>query len=198
MTFVKKKQKMKILLALVFSIGLESAVSQEVKVDPTSSTVKWLGKKATGEHNGTINIEEGILQMDGNKLTGGFFRIDMTTINCQDLPGRGKTKLENHLKSDDFFGVENHPEASFVITKVKSSGSGVYQVTGDMTIKDITKEIRFPARVIISGKKVEATADLTIDRSKFNVKYGSGSFFDDLGDRLIYDDFELSVSLVSK
>ena len=136
--------------------------------------------------------------MDGSKLKGGSFSIDMTTINCEDLPGRAKAKLENHLKSNDFFEVVNHPKATFVITKVKVTGSGVYQVTGDMTIKNITNEIQFPARVVKSGNKVEATADLTIDRSTFNVRYGSGSFFDDLGDRLIYDDFELSVSLVSK
>ncbi|MEM6737573.1 MAG: YceI family protein [Bacteroidota bacterium] len=189
---------MKTFLALVLSISLGSAVSQDVKVEPTISTVKWLGKKATGEHNGTINVQEGTLEMDGNKLTGGSFSIDMTTINCEDLPGRAKTKLENHLKSDDFFGVQNHPKATFVITKVKATGSGVYQVTGDMTIKNITKEIQFPARVVKNGNKVEATADLMIDRAKFNVRYGSGSFFDDLGDRLIYDDFEISVSLLSK
>ena len=189
---------MKTLLALVLFVSLESVTSQSIKIDPEISTVKWVGKKATGQHNGTIRIQTGMLEMDGIKLIGGSFSMDMSTIACEDLPGRAKTKLETHLKSDDFFGVENYPIASFIITKLKATGKEEYIVTGNMTIKNVTREIQFPAYVSITGNKVSATADLIIDRSEFNVRYGSGSFFDDLGDRLIYDDFELSVSLVSE
>lgn len=189
---------MKTLLTLILSTCIGSLMAQNIAIDPSSSTVKWVGKKATGEHYGTIDIQKGTLEMANDRLSGGSFSIDMTSINCEDLPGRGKTKLENHLKSDDFFGVENHPLATFTITNVKSKGNGTYLVTGNMTIKKITKELQFPAQVVKKGNKIEATADLTIDRSEFNVRYGSGSFFDDLGDRLIYDDFELSISLQSK
>ncbi len=193
-----KKKRMKTLTALLLLLSFGSAVSQQIKIDTESSTVKWVGNKATGQHNGTIAIQEGTLDMDGVKLTGGSFSIDMTSITCEDLPGRAKTKLETHLKSDDFFAVENHPTASFIITKARVASKGEYVITGNITIKDITKEIQFSATVSKTGNRVSATADLTIDRSEFNVRYGSGSFFDDLGDRLIYDDFELSVFLVSE
>ena len=167
-------------------------------VDTTASSAKWIGKKATGEHNGSIKIKEGKLELAGNELTGGFFIMDMNSISCEDLPGKGKLKLENHLKSDDFFGVEKYPTATFTITKVKNKGNNNYQVKGNMTIKDITNEIEFTTQVAKRSAGLVAKASLTIDRSKFNVRYGSGSFFDELGDRLIYDDFELAIVLKSK
>ncbi|MEL7145417.1 MAG: YceI family protein, partial [Bacteroidota bacterium] len=108
-----------------------------------------------------------------------------------DLEGKSKGNLESHLKSDDFFGVNNYPTAKIVITKVVPQGPGKYKVTGDLTIKGTTKEIKFIANQ--SGNT--ATADLVIDRSEYDIRYGSGSFFENLGDKTIYDDFELSVSL---
>jgi len=126
-------------------------------------------------------------------LTGGEFAIDMTSITVTDLDGGMKGKLEGHLKSPDFFGVENHPVANFKITKVVPRGTGgSYKVVGDLTIKNITKEIKFNADV----KDDMATANIQIDRSDFNVKYGSGSFFDNLGDKTIYDEFDMVVDLV--
>ena len=189
---------MRTLLALALCICLGTAQAQVVAIDAAASTVKWLGAKATGQHNGTISIQEGKLELNGDNLIGGSFSIDMTTISCEDLPGRGKAKLENHLKSDDFFGVEVHPLATFKITNVKAKGNGTYEVTGDMTIKNITKEVAFMAKLTQAGNQLQATATLTIDRSEFNVRYGSGSFFDNLGDRLIYDDFELTIALIAK
>jgi polyisoprenoid-binding protein YceI len=129
--------------------------------------------------------------MDGNELTGGMFVVDMTTINVSDLKaGEGKEKLEGHLKSKDFFGVAEHPTATFVFTKVQKMAGG-YEIEGNMTIKKITKPIAFDLKM--EGNT--AATKLKIDRSKYNVRYGSGSFFDSLGDNTISDKFELNITL---
>jgi len=126
-----------------------------------------------------------------------YFEIDMTSIASTDLQGEYADKLVGHLKSDDFFGVATYPTAKFAITKVVSRGKvGDYKVTGNLTIKETTKEIRFNVNVDNSTSVPVATADITIDRSDFNVKYGSGSFFDNLGDKTIYDEFDLGLKLV--
>ncbi|MEO9871348.1 YceI family protein [Ekhidna sp.] len=174
------------------------AVAKDAKVDVKESTVKWVGKKVTGQHNGSIQLQGGRLEMDAKgNLTGGLFTIDMTTLSNSDLSGESKGKLEGHLKSDDFFGVATYPTATFVITKAVPQGPGKYKVIGNITIKGKTEEIQFPVSVVAKDGKVTATADVSIDRSKFDIRYGSGSFFDNLGDKTIYDNFDLSVSLVA-
>ncbi|MEM6641797.1 MAG: YceI family protein [Bacteroidota bacterium] len=183
-------------LAAVFTLS-GFGVAEKVNVDTEASSVKWVGKKVTGKHNGSIALKGGRLEMEDGKLTGGLFTIDMASIVCEDLSGGGKKKLEGHLKNADFFDVEKFPTATFVITKAVPQGPGSYKVVGNITIKGITEEIQFPATIEEKDGKYVATADLTIDRSKFNVQYGSGSFFDNLGDKTIYDDFELSVELVT-
>ena len=185
-----------IISALVAIVGAEEKI--DLKVNASESTVKWVGKKVTGQHNGTIALASGKLEVEGSQLIGGTFTIDMATINCEDLTGDSKGKLEGHLKSDDFFGVNNYPTSTFVITKAIPQGTGSYKVVGNITIKNTTEEIRFPATLQEKDGKMVATADITIDRSKFNVRYGSGSFFDNLGDKTIYDNFNLSVTLVSE
>ena len=163
------------------------------------SKVEWVGKKVTGQHNGTVAIKGGSLAIKDGMLKGGEFTIDMTTITSTDLEGEYQQKLNGHLKSADFFGVENYPEAKFVITDVKENGkNGRFSVTGDITIKETTKEINFDAQLVNSGEGIVAVADIVIDRSEFDVRYGSGSFFDNLGDKTIYDDFTLSVNLVTE
>ena len=117
--------------------------------------------------------------------------VDMSSIICTDLEGEYKQKLEGHLKSDDFFSVASHETSKLVFTDVKSTGKNSYEVTGDLTIKGITKPVTFD--VSVYGSK--ATATLKIDRAEYNVRYGSGSFFDDLGDKTIYDEFDLVVDL---
>jgi polyisoprenoid-binding protein YceI len=165
-------------------------------VSTSKSSVGWKGYKVTGEHAGTIQIKKGALQFNENQLVGGSFVIDMTTIKCTDLKGGGAKKLEGHLMSADFFGVEKYPTASFEITKVISRGKpGEYKIVGNLTIKETTKSIKFLAKV--SDDKT-ATAKVKIDRSDFKVKYGSGSFFDALGDKTIYDEFDLDINLVIK
>jgi polyisoprenoid-binding protein YceI len=129
--------------------------------------------------------------MENGELTGGEFLIDMSSITVTDLTGEDKGKLEGHLKSDDFFGVNNHPTSKLVITSVAKKSNGTYGVVADLTIKDKTNQVTFD----LDLEENSASTELTIDRSKYDVRYGSGSFFDNLGDKTIYDNFELDVEL---
>lgn len=182
-------------IAAFFTISVllangEPPVNKPVKV--SESTVNWVGYKVLGKHMGNIKLQSGNLQFEGDNLTGGEFVIDMTSINVTDLEGESKGKLEGHLKSDDFFGVNNYSTATLKITNVISRGKpGEYKIIADLTIKETTKPIKF--NVNLSGNK--AVAAIKVDRSEFDVKYGSGSFFDNLGDNTIYDEFDLNVEL---
>ena len=188
---MKMKNYLKTGLVFVLAITTLAFTNiSEKNVDVTNSTVTWKGYKVTGQHDGTILLKEGVLSFESNKLVGGKFVIDMTTITNSDLSGGMKGKLEGHLKSDDFFGVEKHPTATLVIKKAESHGNH-YTVTGDLTIKNITNQITFDMTV----ENNKASAALKIDRSKFDVRYGSPSFFNDLQDKAIYDEFDINVNL---
>ena len=179
-----------VLIALVtFSFTTINKEEKELKIK--KSSVVWKGYKVTGSHTGTIALESGSLLFSEEKLVGGSFSIDMTTINSTDLEGEYKGKLEGHLKSDDFFGVEKNPTATLVFKEVKATGKNSYNVAGDLTIKGITKQVTFNFSVY--GSKAIAT--LKVDRTKYGVKYGSTSFFDGLKDKAIYDEFDLVVDL---
>ncbi|MCK0147320.1 YceI family protein [Arenibacter sp. F26102] len=189
----------KIALSLVLATftGLTAIAStpvdkeiKEVKTD--ESTVTWKGYKVTGSHHGTIALKEGSLIFEGDKLSGGEFVVDMPTLVSNDLQGEYKGKLEGHLKSDDFFGVEAHPTSKLVFTTVKATGKNSYEVKGNLTVKGKTNPVTFD--ISVYGNK--ATATMKVDRSLYDVKYGSGSFFDNLGDKTIYDEFDLVVDLV--
>jgi polyisoprenoid-binding protein YceI len=137
--------------------------------------------------------------MDNGVITGGSFNIDINSITCTDMEGEYAGKLVGHLKSDDFLGAATYPTASFVITKsIPQDTKGNYKMVGNLTIKGITKEVKFFANAAESNGMVNASGKITIDRSEFNMRYGSGSFFDGLGDKTIYDEFDLQVSLVAK
>ncbi len=174
---------------MTFSFSTIESDKKDIKVD--NSKVVWKGYKVTGSHEGTISIKTGHLNFDNDILTGGSFEIDMSTITVTDLEGEYKGKLEGHLKSDDFFGVTKYSTASLVFTKVKSTGKNSYKVTGNITIKEKTEPISFDLSVY--GNK--ANTSLKIDRTKFDVRYGSTSFFDNLKDKAIYDEFDLVVDL---
>lgn len=181
-----------IAIALLVAFGTTVATAQTKKVDVAKSKISWVGKKVTGSHEGTVSLKEGSLEFKGKKLTGGTFTVDMNSIQVTDLKaGQGKEKLEGHLKADDFFGTEKFPTAKLHFTKVAAKQNGVYAVTADLTLKGITKPITFD--ITVNGNK--ATSALKIDRTKFDIKYGSGSFFDSLGDKAINDEFELAVEL---
>jgi polyisoprenoid-binding protein YceI len=181
----------------LFTIALATAVSLSVsgqtkKINPAKSTIDWTGKKVTGQHVGTINLKEGALVFKGNALKGGTFTADMSTIVTTDLEGDSKKQLEGHLRSEDFFGIEKFKTATLVFKKIKSNGNDQYAVTADLTIKGITKPITF--NITVKGNTAKTV--LNVDRTKYGIKYGSGSFFSDLGDKTISDEFVLDVSLV--
>jgi polyisoprenoid-binding protein YceI len=184
------------LLPLVALMSLAALAPVNYKVDTKTSVIVWTGYKVTGQHTGTVKIKNGTVQFTDGLLTGGSFEIDMTTLANTDLEGEYAPKLINHLKSDDFFGVAKFPTAKYAISQVTAlDAKGNYEVTGNLTLKGITQEVKFNANATESNGKVAATGKITVDRSKFNVKYGSGTFYEDLGDKAISDNFDLQVSL---
>ncbi len=183
---------MMISITLTASSNITNPILDTKIINTGESVVVWTGKKVTGQHTGTINVKSGSLDFENGILVGGKISMDMNSISCTDLGQGGAQKLEGHLKSDDFFGVPNHPTAELAITNVAAGKMGdSYDITADLTIKGITKSISFSA--VLNNN--EANAKMVIDRTDFDVRYGSGSFFDDLGDKTIYDDFELEVKL---
>lgn len=168
-------------------------------VDKSSSTLQWVGRKVVGEHSGTIAISNGKLLWSKQALKGGSFEVDMRSVANTDLTDADYNKqLVDHLKSDDFFATEKYPKATFVITKVEETAKNQSMVTGDLTIKGVTKEVRFPATVQQEGNRLVARAKILVDRTQYGIKYGSGSFFDNLGDKAIDNEFELNVALVAR
>jgi len=180
-----------IIIATVVVVASAFTTAIKKQINVKESKIVWTGKKVLGSHTGTINFKEGNLEMSGDDIVGGTFIVDMTSINVTDLQaGKGKEKLEGHLKSDDFFGISSNPNAKLVITNTTKI-SGGYQVNANITIKGKTEPISFD----LLKKGNTATASLKVDRTKFGVKYGSGSFFDNLGDNTISDNFTLDVTL---
>lgn len=186
---MKKNVLNLMLVALVALVSVN--VNAQEKVAIKDSKILWEGEKLTGSHDGDIQLKDGFLLMEGGELVGGEFTVDMTTINVLDLEGDGKQKLEGHLNSDDFFGVKDHPTAKFVINTVAKKGN-TYGVSGTMTIKGKSNPIAFDLKM----EKGKASTSFKIDRTKYNIRYGSGSFFDNLGDKTIYDEFKLDVVLM--
>ena len=181
----------KIALSLVLVSGL--AFGQAKKV--VSSDVHWWGykiaKTEASSHDGTVNVKNGTVVLKKNALVGGTFVLDMTSINATDLQGEYQGKLNGHLKADDFFGTEKFPTAKLNFKKVVAKSANVYTVTGDLTIKGITKPITFDLTTTANS----ATTKFMVDRTKYDIKYGSGTFFTSIGDKAIADEFELDVTL---
>ena len=183
---------------------IKNAVSADVKnykVDTSESIVNWHGKKVLGQHNGTVKISEGNIVVENGKVKGGKVKVDISTLESLDLAGDEKTKamLEGHLKSDDFFNAEKYPEITFKINSVeeKIKGNTDHVVNGEMTIRDITKTVSFPAKVTLENNKVTAEIDADIDRTDYGLKYGSGKFFAGLGDNLISDKFNIKIHVIA-
>ncbi len=174
---------------------VEDAMAETVfVVDPAASVLTWTGSKPIGDsHTGTIDLIDGQLVANGETFVSGGFNIDMTTIDDEDGNGR----LEGHLKSDDFFGVETFPTASVEIISATPVDAGTFDVVANLTIKEITNEITFPVSVEIVDGALTGTASIEFDRSLWDVRYGSGSFFSDLGNDLIDDMISLEVVLVA-
>jgi len=172
----------------MLSVGAQNKLS----ADTTKTSLLWLGEKVTGQHTGTIKLQSGWLNWQNNKIASGEFDINMASLKETE----NNAMLLGHLKSDDFFGVSKFPLAKLVITGSTPFDKGSGTVSGTLTIKDITNPIEFKATM---QKKEEGTwffANITIDRTKYNIRYGSGSFFDNLGDKTIYDEFKLKANLL--
>jgi polyisoprenoid-binding protein YceI len=180
-----------IALAFVVALSTVAVTAQTKKVDVSKSTINWVGKKVTGEHSGTVALKSGALVFKKKALTGGTFTVDMTSLTATDLTGEYQGKLNGHLKADDFFATDKFPTSTLVFKTIAAKGNDVYTVTADLTIKAITKPITFD----ITVKGNTATTALKIDRTKYDIKYKSANFFEGLGDKTIYDDFELTVNL---
>lgn len=181
------KMKSAVLAVLTVLSMSFSAYAGKKPIDVKKSTITWVGKKITGsQHTGTISLKSGELALAAGKVIGGTFVINMNSISTTDLSGDKKNSLDGHLKSDDFFDVKKYPEAKLVITSGKNN-----VVKGKITIKGHTEEITFT--LLRKGKSF--TTHLTIDRAKFGVRYGSKSFFNNLKDKAINDEFELDINL---
>jgi len=187
-----KKAIIIILAVMIYSEGLKSQTKHDAVTDKT--TLSWLGEKVLGEHTGTILLKSGWLNWSENRITGGEFVIDMTSIRDDDK----SEKLEGHLKSDDFFGVDKYPTSKIVLKESTSFEKGTGTVKGDLIIKGITNPVEFRATLQKNDEGMWFFANIVLDRSKYNVRYGSGSFFDNLGDKTIYDEFKLKVNLLVK
>ena len=189
------------LLVSILLMGLN--LSSQVQMDLTKSSIKWIGKEiTTKEHFGALKFSKAQLEFNGDALTGGEFMVDMTTLDVQDLSGGGKQRLEGHLRSDDFFSVDKHQTSYLKINEVLppelsriEADNNSFEVSGELTIKGITQPIVFTLKPVSDQSYV---ADLTFDRSDYNVRFRSGSFFENLGDKLILDDIKLEVTLVKK
>jgi len=172
-------------------------------VNTKQSTFKWLGKKVTGQHEGTVDIASGTVIMDKGILAAGQFVMDMTTIANTDITMESmRNKLLGHLRSDDFFSVDKHPKAYLKVkswTPIRSGkdSEANFTVAGDLNIKGITQPISFPARVDIDGKTLKAVATFPVDRTLYDIKFRSAKFVEDLGDKMIDDNFIVTISLVA-
>ncbi|PSL04263.1 YceI family protein [Cecembia rubra] len=185
-----------VLLAVPF---LPISEVYEVKVDKNVSTVTWRASKVTGTHFGKVKISQADLDYKNNRIQGGFFEIDMTSITVEDITDPGSNKrLTDHLKSDDFFSVDKFKTSSLKITEAKTANGKDYQINGNLMIKGISNPVSFPATVEVKGGEITATGKITFDRTKYDIKYRSGSFFDGLADRMIYDEVQLEIALVAK
>lgn len=181
-----------LIIALLVVFGTTVVTAQNKKVNIEKSKINWVGKKVTGQHSGTINLQDGILVFKGKKLVGGTFNVNMPSITVTDLKaGQGKENLEDHLKADDFFGTDKFDTATLEFKTIAAKANEVYTVTADLTIKKITNPITFD--IIVNGNSAATT--LKVDRTKYDIKYGSGSFFDNLGDKVISNNFDLIVNL---
>ena len=186
-----------LLISAIFLTSINSISQEHVAINTESSTVKWIGSKLTESHNGDIKIKSGKLILENGRIIGGDVVIDMTTINTTDMSEKYNQKLNSHLNNEDFFYVEKFPISELKIISLENSGRSKYMIEADLTIKDITNRITFEANINVKGKSYLATANLKIDRTKWDIKYKSGNFFTDLGDKAILDDIEFDIFLLS-
>ena len=184
-----------VMSALFVNITVSAQTTMDLNLD--KSKVEWTGKKVTGEHTGTVMLKSGQLMMKGAEIVGGEFVMDMSSITNIDITNdKYRGKLDKHLKSEDFFGVTKFPESKFVIKESKNLKDGKLLVKGEISIKGIIKSLEFEVTSHKHGDSYHMSGLIIIDRTQFDIKYGSGSFFDNLGDKTIHDNFELKFDLM--
>lgn len=167
-------------------------------VASAQSNIDWIGRKVTGTHYGTIDIKEGALILNDGKLTGGSFVVDTTSIRILDVTDPAtNAQFAGHLASADFFASEQFPEAEFVATSVEQKENKSYKINGNLTIRGITSPISFDAAIHIDGDELTASGKIVVDRTRYGMKFRSGNFFKDLGDALIYNEFDLIISITA-
>jgi polyisoprenoid-binding protein YceI len=199
-------KKIIILSGVIAALGIMSFVSKNAhtvvyKVDAGLSSLEWYAEKVTGKHNGIIKLNSGEMINDHGVMTGKF-EINMNSIECKDLEGKSKAGLEKHLMSADFFDAGKFPKAEFVLTSIvpnkeMKEGGMTHTVTGNLTIKDKTNPISFGAIVKMEGNKIGCVGTAVVDRAKFDIKYNSKSFFPEIGDKMIYDEFQLKFNIIA-
>jgi polyisoprenoid-binding protein YceI len=182
-----------LLLASLLLLAGAAASAQDIKADVKTSVLDWTGKKISGKHNGKIALKEGAFTVKDNRIASGKFLIDMNSITCEDLTGSSNERLVGHLKSDDFFSTAKFAYSTLEITGSEPFANNEAAVTGKLTIKDITHPVKFTVKK--SGGTYTAT--ISVDRTLYNIRYGSGQFFQNLGDNMIDDNFTLDVKIVA-
>ena len=214
-----KTMNIKLLIIFIFTILLtgcannkESATdNQQIKTTKTSkinkgdyilnkdlSTIKWTGKEITTKsHYGVLDLKEGSIYVNNDGIISGKVVIDMNSINCLDMSGRGKNRLEGHLRSDDFFGVNSYPEANLIFTSWSVNNLGKILYKGDLTIKNITHPITFSGSVKKIDIGYRSTINLSFDRTLYEIKFRSGKYFQNLGDKLILDNIDITAEIVT-
>tara|TARA_B000000609_G_C24141916_1_gene331775 strand:+ start:361 stop:996 length:636 start_codon:yes stop_codon:yes gene_type:complete len=189
------KSKSKVSIEKTESIILPKG---EYQIDKTKSVVRWIGRTPVKFHDGTIDIQEGNFSVDDNGILNGNIIIDMESINCTDLSGGGKKSLEEHLMNDDFFSVNKFKTSKINISSEMKPNNGLIDFKGNLEIKNISNPISFKSSINKTPEgKYTASSKLTFDRSMYNVKYKSKSFFDDLGDKFINDDIEIELEIIT-
>jgi polyisoprenoid-binding protein YceI len=193
------KRIFSILVVSVLALSLLPA-QKKLVADAAATTIEWHGHKIVGaSHTGNIDLKSGWLALEGNSVTGGEFIVDMNSIRDNDLKDeKMREKLVGHLKSDDFFGVEKYPLSKLVITGSSRTPDGKTLLKGNLTIKEATHPIEFTAAESKNGGILTWSADISFDRSLYDVRFGSGKFFSNLGDNAIVDEINLKVKLVVK
>lgn len=178
--------------------------AQAFLMDTAATKMEWFAAKVTGKHNGTLKIKSGELKVQGGKLSAGMFTMDMKSIKVLDITdAKSNSDLTGHLNSKDFFDTEVNPEATFELVSAEPIANAAadapnYNLKGNLTIKGISKAIAFPAKVKISEDAVNASAEFPIDRTEWDIKYGSGKFFKDIADKAINDNFDVKLIISAK
>jgi polyisoprenoid-binding protein YceI len=182
------KKNIFLILVLFTNISLSAQI---IGINLKESIIFWNGKKVTGAHEGSINFKEGFFIYENDKIVGGDFIVDMTSLVNTDLTGNDKLVLEKNLKSFNFFNTENFKTSQLVFKSIINKGRNLYKVTANLTIKGVTNTINFDLKLNKKG----ATAKLKIDRTKYGIQYGSGTFIDDIGDWTLYEEFDLNIDI---